>query len=253
MGLIADKILQLSKLLYPTGRAFKMSKNTWLEKLHRALSVSEAQAFQDCTSILNNILPDNDLFTLDDATDWERRLGLITNTLVPLADRKAAILRKMNHPGNVKARQHYLYLQGQLQLAGFNVFIHENIPEQAFEDVLIIEGIGQLGEFQLGEIELGNATTVYPGLFEYIQLGTFGLGENQLNQIHYLNKVVNHITESEDAYISIGENYRSCFFVGGEIKGTFADVSAERKKEFRQLILKLKPVQTIGLLIINYN
>ena len=41
-------------------------------------------------------------------------------------------------------------------------------------------------------------------------------------------------------------------FESGTPLGNFADVSADRKIEFRDLILNLKPVQNIGVLLINY-
>jgi hypothetical protein len=119
-------ILKLTKQLYPTGRAFNLKPGSIFEKLHTGLGQSELRAWQDANAILNSILPDNDNFTTDDATQWEIRLGLITNTSISLADRKAAILRKMNHPGSIKARQNYLYVQDQLQTAGFNVNVFEN-------------------------------------------------------------------------------------------------------------------------------
>jgi hypothetical protein len=64
--------------------------------------------------------------------------------------------------------------------------------------------------------------------------------------------VANSLSASADSSFDIGENYRSTFFIGGEIPGTFADVDANRETEFRQLILKLKPSQTIAYLLINY-
>ncbi len=121
-----EKIKKLGKTLYPTGRAFKIPFEGVFDKLNSALSESETRAFDDAVSILDSALPDNDNFTTGDATDWERRLGLITNPAVPLSDRKLAIIRKIRHPGNIPARQNFLYLQGQLQDAGFDVFVFEN-------------------------------------------------------------------------------------------------------------------------------
>src|SRR5688572_21021930 len=123
---VLNKIQSLSKQLLPTGRAFKVPKDSYFQKLIDGLAESEQRAYDDALSILNSAIPDNDNFTADDATDWERRLGLITGDGVSLADRKLAILRKYNHPGEIKARQHYLFLQKQLRDAGFDVYVHEN-------------------------------------------------------------------------------------------------------------------------------
>jgi hypothetical protein len=230
---VVDKILKLTKSLYPTGRAFKMPVGGDLEKLHQGLSLSEARAYGDALSILNSALPDNSDFTAEDATDWERRLGLITNEAVSLSDRKLAIIRKMNHPGNIPARQNYRYLEGQLHAAGFNVYVFENRFSDGMggyetEDPLVIGGIGtnnQHGDNQHGDNQHGPS---------------------------FLNLVANSIEEEPDTFFNVGSNLRSTFFVGGTPIGTYADVDLERKAEFRQLILKIKPVQTVGFLFVNY-
>jgi len=41
-------------------------------------------------------------------------------------------------------------------------------------------------------------------------------------------------------------------FVGGVTVGSFANVPLARKNEFRQLILKSKPLHAVGYLFINY-
>lgn len=231
---VFEEILKLSKQLYPTGRAFKNPNGSFMDGLNRALSVSESQAVEDANSILDNILPDNDNFTAQDATDWEGRLGMIVNPTVDLEDRKAAILRKMNHPGTIPARQSHLYLQGQLDAAGFNVFVFEN-------------------RFPLygGGFETQNPITVSGGNFVWKQHGNFQHGQFSSGKA-YDNIVANKIDENEKFKFDIGTNLRSTFFVGGTPFGTFADVPLNRKDEFRQLILQIKPVQTVGLLFINY-
>lgn len=233
---IADKFLKLTKQLYPTGRVFNVQENGTLEKLHVSLIESEVQAYNDALAIFYSLLPDNDNFTVDDATDWERRLGLITNSLVSLADRKAAILRKLRFPGTNPAKQHYLYLENQLQLAGFDVYVFENrFPD--YPD----------GYITKSPIELGAPSSV----LEYVQHGTFEHGENEHGYV-YNNKIANHIDEEKDLYFDIGNNFRSTFFIGGNPLGTYAEVPTARKNEFRQLVLKLKPVQTVALTFINY-
>ena len=226
--------------MYPTGRVFRMSLGGVLDQLHNGLSLSEQQAYDDAVSILDSALPDNDNFTSQDATDWERRLGLITNLSVSLADRKLAIARKMNHPGEFAARQHFLYIQTQIRAAGFNVFLHENIfdpypygdPEtRTLFDVVSLGGgafLAEHGNFEHGE-------------FEHGQIGEDGV-----------TLIVNHIEEEKDIIFNIGANLRSTFFVGGEDIGTFATVDEDRKDEFRQLILRLKPTREVGYLLINY-
>lgn len=235
MGVIADKILALTRQLYPTGRAFKMPVGGFFEKLHIGLAMSEERAWNDAVAIKNVILPDNDNFTTDDATKWETRLGLITNNAVPLADRKLAIELKMNHPGTIKPRQNWRYLQKQLRDAGFDVYVYENrfpLYPSGYEtqDPLILTGgvggnINQHGDFQHGDAEHGSG-------FNF--------------------KVVNSIDPDIDASFDVGNSLRWTIFIGGNPIGTFANVDADREKEFRQLILQKKPVEIVAFLFVNY-
>ena len=231
---ISNKILQLSKQLYPKGRAFKMPEFGDLEKLHIALSEVETVAYQDGLSILNAILPDNNNFTSDDATEWEVRLGMIISG-ASLTDRKLAILRKMNHPGTIKTRQSYLYLEGQLQAAGFNVYVYENRFFDGYD----------------WETKTPQEFSLDPYPNYTVQLNDHQLGDFQLGGI-WSNKVANDILESKDDKFDLGNNLRSTFFIGAAYEGEWADVPLIRETEFRQLILKIKPVQTIAFLLVNY-
>lgn len=257
-----EKIEKLSAQLYPTGHA--MRTIGWKKRLHAGLALSEARAFDAAVSTLSSILPDNDDFTAQDCSDWERRLGMITNLGTDLADRKAAILLKMNYPGTLRARQNYRYVEAQLQAAGFNVYVHENrfsigggnYETQSLVDIvadtygdLSQMGSGQLGDFQLG----GGYDIAVSTLMEQVQLGDWQMGDSQL-AYRYKKEyfVANHISETQDEPFNIGTNLRSTFFIGDAYLGEFADVPAARKDEFRQLILKLKPTQTVAFLLINY-
>jgi len=229
-----DRILKLTKQLLPTGLVWRMPKDGFFEKLSKGLARSEARVYADAVSVLDSALPDNDNFTAEDATDWERRLGLITNTNNTLETRKQVIKRKMAHPGTIRARQNYLYIEGQLQLAGFDVYVHENrfpygdgsyytlTPEQASG---VADQEVQYGDLQYGDFQYG---------------GTIS------------SLVANYIDEDFDNTFNVGNNLRFTFFIGGPYLGEYADVPLDRKDEFRQLILRLKPVQCVAYLFINY-
>ena len=119
-----DKILRLIRRLYPTGRAWKLPPGSTILKLHRGLAASEERALSTTTNILNQLLPDNDSFTTTDAQVWESRLRLPISSTSILANRKAAIARKLAFPGSIFPRQHYLYLEKSLRDAGFPVTVH---------------------------------------------------------------------------------------------------------------------------------
>lgn len=239
---IADKIKKLTRQLYPKGRAFAMPKDGILDKVHDALKVSEAQAYSDALATLDVILPDNDNFTEEDATRWEQRLGLITNTSISLSERKLAIERKMNHPGTIPARQNWEYLQDQLQAAGFtNLFVYEN----RFSD-------GSGGWVTQTPTEILGADVV--GLWEHsdsAEMGTVEHGNSNTGQV-YDDCVANYIDATLDAYFDIGDNFRNTFFISSAYIDILADVDAAREDELRQLILKIKPVQTVAFMFTNY-
>jgi len=249
MASVREQILELTKQLYPKGRSFGFFKGSFLEAIHKGLSYVEAQAYNDALSVINNsLLPDNDGFTLEDALIWEEKLGINIGTGTTLEDRKKAILRKWNFPGEVSARQHRLFIQNQLNLAGFDVVIYENrflntdtnkLESLSSESVLSF----QHGEFEHGELEHGE-----------FQAGI----------------LANYVDKERDLTFNIGSNFRSTFFIAssefGSIDGLgvttmnltstseskIAEIPQERESEFRELLLKLKPAQTVALLFVKY-
>jgi hypothetical protein len=86
------------------------------------------------------------------------------------------------------------------------------------------------------------------GAFTYGQLnyGAQGIADTTV--------IANHIEEEKDEFYNFGSsvNLRATFFVGGFNFGDRAVVDPDRKKEFRELILKMKPAQTAGILYIDY-
>jgi hypothetical protein len=284
--MLSQTILNLTKRFYPKGRAFRIPVGSLLESFHVGLAVSEAKAYSDAVSILDSIIPDNDNFTEEDATTWERRLGLITNDTVPLADRKLAIIRKMNHPGTIKARQHYLYLERELRAVGFNVRVTENrflTPAYVSEQMGLSEmGVSEMG----GDLENPDKYEVIDPRSLTSELADMGVAEmgddvEMGGGIGY-NLVVNYLDELKDdtffdslidiqdnnnsSEMGVGEmgvgemggtfNYiqalRSSFFITGDDVDEMAAILLNRKEEFRQLILRIKPVQSVGILLVNY-
>lgn len=227
-----DKILQLTDLLYPNGRAFKTISGSWKAALSRSVSLSQSRAYDDAFTILDSTIPDNDNFTAEDATDWERRYGIVTNN-TDLATRKMAIRQKLNYPGSAKARGNYRFVEKQLRDAGFDVYVYENRFPDGFGGYVTNDPITLSG---------GSSENQY-GDFEY--------GESDYGP-YFSNIVANFIDEDRDNNFNIGSSLRSTFFIGANPIGTSADVPEERKTEFRQMILRLKPVQTVAFLFINY-
>lgn len=237
---VVDNILNLSRQLYPRARSFKMPFGGTFQKMHEALAISEARAYSDGLSILDAILPDNDNFTEDDASDWERRLGIYSSGAVSLADRKAAIKRKINHPGTIKARQNWLYIQEQLRAAGFDVYVYENLFEES-----------PLGSPPAGYVNKKPYQIIgsIAGAAVHSPIVRHGAVRHKSS---YRNFVANDVDEALDRTFMIGSSYMFTFYIAGATIDTFADVDEFRKNEFRQLILQLKPAHMVGILFVNY-
>lgn len=275
-----ETILKLTKRLYPKGRAFRIPFGSVIEKVHKGLNSSESRAYSDAISVLDSILPDNANFTTEDASDWERRLGLITNTTVPLEDRKAAILRKMNHPGTIPARQHYLYLERELRAANFDVRVYENRNIAALTDPPE-SGVAEMGVSEMGGYVGLEFTTVYDPNDFITEADQMGIGESGVAEMggasgtndfeicaryidsekdanFFNHQFVDQMGASESGVAEMGSVYdfptalRSSFFIGGDTLGSFAEIQANRKDELRQLILKIKPNQTVALLFLTF-
>ena len=222
---MADILVRLKKAtrqLFPTGRATGMIEGGVTEAFNEGLIKSENEVYLFDVGILDSLLPDNDNFTVEDADIWEIRLGIPFNPDATFADRKAAILRKLSHPGDILARQHYLYIEGQLQKSDFDVYCHE-YPGGALPAAAIL-GTTQHGNFRLGQA---------------------------LHAQDTFNIVANYSDEESDKYFTVND-LQGAFFVGGAVYPNTANVPIERKIEFRELILRLKPAQTPVYLLINY-
>jgi hypothetical protein len=229
--LIGEKILALARRLYPTGRVWWLSEGDFLS-LHRALILSLQQVYADAMATLFTILPDNANFDETDALIWEQRLGLKIDSTVDLEDRKAAIMRKLQQPGRNPAKQHFEYIQSQLQAANFDVYIYENrFPAYPTGwETMTIQEFANLPDNQHGDFQHGD----------------------RQHGFQFSDVVVNHLEQELDSQFDIGANLRSTFFVGGPYPGSYAEVPLNRKDELRKLLLEFKPVQTVGYLLIDY-
>ena len=232
--LISTLFSDLAIQLYPTGRAFNMFKDGIMDKLHSAFNVSFARFIEDCRLTLDSCFPDNNNFSLDDCSLWEYRFGITTNSLLDIETRKAAIYRRMSRGRNVLARQHIGYLQYQLQLAGFDVYLYENG---------FIEG-GILVYKRPEEILL-----VLPENVQHGGVTQHGIG-SQHGGIN--SDVIANSYMPDEMYSVADENLSKTFFIGGPTLGSTAEVPQTREKEFRELVLKLKPAHLAAFTFINY-
>jgi hypothetical protein len=232
-GSIAGDLLRLVEQLYPTGRVWNMPEGSDLVALHKAFNLSFLRVANAASGIIDSSFPDNENFLDDDATFWEYIYGITTNAALPIEQRRAVLYQRMAFPNNILPRQSFPYIQSQLQQAGFNVFIYENIFYDELgnhfyktpEDILgLIPGSTEHG----GTTQHGGGTQHGAGNFDVIA--------NDLNPENY----------------STGGNLWPTFFIAGATITQMAFIDKARQIEFRELVLKLKPGHTVGYLFINY-
>lgn len=224
---LTDIMAGLARQLYPTGRAWWMQNNGVFDNLHKAINRSFIRVLNDSDLTIDSCFPDNDNFDSNDATLWEYRLGLTTNTSISLGLRKDAILRKMAYPKGIEARQNKLFIENQLRLAGFDVYVHENLPPY--------QTPAEIVALSLELTQHGGGTQ-------------HGLG----TQHGYVNfdVIANEAIVVES--FSVGSNLWSTFFICGENLGEMASVPSTRLVEFKELVLKLKPAHTVCFTFINF-
>lgn len=217
-----NKILQLTKRLFPTGRAWRIPTNSTFEKVLSGLAESELRALQFSESILNSILPDNSSFTKEDAAEWERRLGLpVLPDYTNLETRKSIILRKYNFPGGFLNRQNYRYIEYQLQLAGYDVYVYENLS-------------GTINLLDTYLIQHGEDT-------EHGDQSEHGASEIDLIANSYQ---AGEVFDLPDA--------KGVFYIAGATISTPAVIAPQLREAFRKLVLTLKPVNTVAVLNVIY-
>lgn len=228
-SLMSDLAMQL----YPTGRAFNMQKGGVFDLFHEAINRSFIRLIQDANFTIDSSFPDNDNFSEDDCDLWEYRLGIVTNSSLSIEFRKKAILRKMSFGRNVQARQHLDYIESQLQLAGFDVYIYEN---RFFEGG---EWVYKTPEDITGEL---TNNVQYGGDTQYGIGAQYGANEFQI--------IANLSTPNEP--FSVGPSLWATFFIGGPTLGSNAEIPLTRQQEFKELVLTLKPAHLVAYTFISY-
>ena len=251
------QLLNLTKRLYPTGRAFRIPVDSVIEKIHKALAKSEQRAYQAATKgILDTILPDNDGFDASAATKWEQDLGLLgTNRGLSLKDRKQSILRKYAYPyGAGQSGLHPAKLEDQLHRAGFDqLYIHQNLAGDRLIDIVdyLVDPIYlPMGRYQMGQRRMGEVSS-YRASLTSRQHGSGQHNTMRTGQSTSVEVVANSMVPEQDRAFVIA-HARMIFIVGGKERGEFGTANASRKAELRELILKLKPLHMAAVLLVNY-
>lgn len=232
----AKDFTNLVNSLYPTGRAWYLPEDSVYKAFHEVMNKSFLRVKDYISLMMDGYFPDNDNFNESDCVFWENKLGLITSNSLSLEQRKQIIYRKIAFPQNIKARQHITYIQSQIDLYGFDCKVYENI----FQDVngnYYHESPENIIQQTLLDTQHGNGIQHGGGIQH--GKGSFDVIANQI---------------SDEIYNIGGDNHLwATFFIAS--KNTLyagATIPKDRKDEFKELILKLKPAHLIAFCLINY-
>jgi hypothetical protein len=231
-----EDLLGLVSQLYPTGRAWYLPENGVFQNLHKAINVSFLRFVNDSYNLIDGSFPDNVDFDENDCDLWEYRLGLITNSSLSLNQRRTIILRKMAYPQNQRLRQGYRYIQEQLNLYGFNVGVYENIFYDINGDYY----------YKLPSDILSQSVTPtqHGGIIQHGTSTQHGAGN--------FDVIANNMYQESYNFGGV-ENLWATFYIAGPNSiSDYASIPSNRKAEFRELVLKLKPAHTIAFTFINY-
>lgn len=220
-------------LLYPTGRVWNLPEGGNFASFHAGINLTLVQSALDAAATLDATFPDNVNFDSGDADLWEYRYGIEYNPALTLTQRKNNIYLAMAFPQNILGRQSPSYIQAMLQAAGFNVNVYQNI---------FFDGGGNLYQKTPADV-LGTVVDIT----QFGDPTEFG-ADTEFGGVNF-DVIANN--ETAESY-STGGNLWATFFLSGPALNIPATVPKARQKEFRRLVLKLKPAHTVAFLLINF-
>lgn len=197
--------------LYPNGRAFLTSEETNRRKVHESIDV----ICNDFLEQLKTLVASSLAFNSIDETEiefLENRYGIYFVEGLTLQERINRIRERMTYPNGVINRSSAAWIQHVLQSFGFDVNVYEN------------EGI---------------IPSVLDG-FKMTQYGSSRYGNSSFGGYKY-DVIANSMFEGES--YSFGGNLWATFFIHIN-----TEIDSSRVREFRELVLKLKPAHLCAIL-----
>jgi hypothetical protein len=228
--------LRIFQHLLPTGEAWRIT----IDKALRRLFAGLAPAGDDAKEFIDLVYLDRFPGTTRAIAEWERELGLNPAVTATEAARRQALAAEKAATGG----QSPAYIQGVLQTAGFDVYVHEwweppggtpwveRDPRDYTDDPLG-------GTVQCGEdfAECGD---------DDAQCDDF-----LVNDPHYFANL-NLTNQAPPPIPDDPAKWRGFLYIGGELFGTSAEILPSRKAEFQRLIQKLKPAQNWIVTLVQY-
>lgn len=240
--------------LLPNGRACAMQGLAIRMLRDSALSLTE-----NAIAFLRDIGSDQFSPTMreDAVIQWEKQFGLMPSQGASLLERQEAVERAWN----VSGAQGPGYIQQQLNNAGFDVVVTENLPIQD----LLVDTMLSMSEVGISMTDFEDGIGMGEGFDGYL----FGNGVLLLDNGGYADPILKPTgagpgvaetcTETDtsmsevDPTMGDGINSWAYVFMLEGAGSTFAQVPAGRRAEFENLVLRLKPAHLGVLMKVQYN
>ncbi len=241
--------------LFPTGRAHKVQAVG--ERTRDAITDGINDLDNGINDLLNGVLPDNSGFTVEWCERHERMYALPSYNSDTLQDRIDRIIAHLTPPNPEYGYLSLEAIQNELNANGWNgiLYVYENLtglfpqqvlPQLSFPPQL---GNGQLGDFQLGTF---NFASDYPQFFTQYQLGDFQLGASQLGSApQFNNKIANSVNRYDDLFVNLYP-ISNTFYICGPNLGDIVILPLSDEVKLRTLLLEIKPLNSVGFLLIEY-
>jgi hypothetical protein len=232
---------QLQHLL-PSGSAWRTTIDSTLRRFFLGLSEQPQLTRNYIDKVYLDLFPET-ARSKDDVDpnersgaleEWEKQFGLEPNGTE--ADRRLALAAEWRATGG----QSPGYIQGVLQTAGFDVYVHDwwsSGPPYVARDPRDYTEIALVGIYQCS----GDALR-FTSQPECSELATQPQCNDWLaNEVYYL--VNQDLTRRAPPPVPDDpDTFPYWFYVGGETFGTHASVDVTRRAEFERLVLKLRPL-----------
>lgn len=212
---------------------------------------------QKISNVLYQKFPDNPYFSIDDAANHERVLGIVPSIGATFDERKQVLLARMSNKRDDEFQGTREYLENVLRSSGFDVYVHENrfpsesVPAQVGTAMCGVDTIGG------GVISDYPFEAIYPDA-SYDQICVNNIrSEDDADFFDSVPGTQIGIAECGiDTLASDEENdiynlLPYILFIGGAVYPAKADIPSARIRECRDLILKTKETHILTLLYIN--
>jgi len=245
---VSSLFFRIISHLLPSGAAFSVTVNKTLRRFFLGLSEQPAETKEFIDLVYLDLFPE----TTRELNEWERQFGL---PLTDMTSDPAVVNGRLLLSAEWKATggQSPSYLQGVLQAAGFDVFVHEwwssgppyvaRDPRDYTDNPLI--GSWQCTGFDGGGLPLPtqpqcSALASQPQCNRWLA-----------NDTHYLVNL--DLTRRAPPPVPDDPAKWPYFvYVGGETFPDFATVDITRRAEFERLLLKLRPTHNWIVTLIDY-